>query len=248
MPGISDTAYPRLKPNPSAKELDEVYTPNLFECGWAEQRTRAPVPRIGLLVLLKTFQRLKYFVMMNEVPKPILQHVAKCAGYDAVSDGLASYDASSVRRRHLALVRDYVKVSAWCEVSQKIMGDACREAARTRDDLADIINIALEDLVRQRYELPAFNTVLRAARAARTEINQGYYAQVRQRLPDAAKAILTALLARPAEGIQSSWDRLKNEPKQATTQHTRDFLEHLEWLRQQAIAAEVFADVPDIKV
>jgi hypothetical protein len=47
------------------------------------------------------------------------------------------------------------------------MGDACWEAARTRDDLADIINIALEDLVRQRYELPAFNTVLRAARAAR---------------------------------------------------------------------------------
>ena len=65
------------------------------------------------------------------------------------------------------------------------MGDACREAARTRDDLADIINIALEDLVRQRYELPAFNTVLRTARAARTEINQGYYAQVRERLPDA---------------------------------------------------------------
>jgi hypothetical protein len=59
----------------------------------------------------------------------------------------------------------------------KIIVDACREAARTRDDLADIINIALEDLVRQRYELPAFNTVLRAARAARTEINQGYYAK-----------------------------------------------------------------------
>jgi hypothetical protein len=71
MPGISDTAYPRLKPNPSAKEMDEVYTPNLFECGWVEQRTREPVPRIGLLVLLKTFQRLGYFVMVNEVPKPI---------------------------------------------------------------------------------------------------------------------------------------------------------------------------------
>ena len=70
MPGISDTAYPRLKPNPSAKEMDEVYTPNLFECGWVEQRTREPVPRIGLLVLLKTFQRLGYFVMVNEVPNP----------------------------------------------------------------------------------------------------------------------------------------------------------------------------------
>jgi TnpA family transposase len=248
MPGISDTAYPRLKPNPSAKELDEVYTPNLFECGWVEQRTREQVPRIGLLVLLKTFQRLGYFVMVNEVPKLILQHVAQCAGYDAVPDGLDSYDTSSVRRRHLALVRDYVGVSAWCEMSQKIMSDACMEAAGTRDDLADIINIALEHLVRQRYELPAFNTALRAARAARTEINQGYYTQVRERLPDTARAILTALLARPAEGTQSSWDRLKNEPKQATTQHTHDFLEHLEWLRQQAIPAEVFADVPNIKV
>ena len=72
MPGISDTAYPRLKANPSAKELDEVYTPNLFECSWAEQRTREPVPRVGLLVLLKTFQRLGYFIMTNEVPKPIV--------------------------------------------------------------------------------------------------------------------------------------------------------------------------------
>lgn len=54
--------------------------------------------------------------------------------------------------------------------------------------------------MRQRYELPAFNTVLRAARTARTEINQGYYVQVRERLPDAAKAMLKALLARPADG------------------------------------------------
>jgi hypothetical protein len=197
MPGISDTAYPRLKPNPSAKELDEVYTPNLFEGSWVEQRTREPVPRTGLLVLLKTFQRLGYFVMMNEVPKPMLQHIAACAGYDAVPEGLVEYDASSVRRRHMALVRDYVGVSAWCEAAQTVMIDACRQAAKTRDDLADIVNIALEEMVRQRYELPAFNTVLRAARAARTEINQGYYAQVRERLSDTALRAVNALLARP---------------------------------------------------
>ena len=132
-----------------------------------EQRTREPVPRVGLLVLLKTFQQLGYFVMMNEVPKPILQHVANCAGYDTVPGDFAAYDAGSVRRRHSGLVRDFVGVSGWCEASQKVMVDACREAARARDDLADIINVALEDLVRQRYELPAFATILRAARSAR---------------------------------------------------------------------------------
>jgi len=248
MPGTSDTAYPQLKANPSAKELDEVYTPNLFECGWAEQRTREPVPRVGLLVLLKTFQRLGYFVMTNEVPKPILQHVAHCAGYDAVPDGFDAYDAGSVRRRHLALVRDFVGVSGWGEASQKVMVDACREAARTRDDLADIITVALEDLVRNRYELSAFATILGAARSARTDINQGYHTQIRDRLSDVATAALKALLARPPDGTQSSWDRLKIEPKQATTQNTRDFLEHLEWLRGHAVQPDVFAGIPDVKV
>jgi TnpA family transposase len=128
------------------------------------------------------------------------------------------------------------------------MADACWDAARTRDDLADIINVALEELIRQRYELPAFTTILRVARTARTETNQGFYAQVRRRLCEIVMTKLTALLARPAEGAQSSWDRLKDEPKQATTQHTRDFLDHLEWLRQQTLPAEVFADIPDIKV
>ena len=186
MPGVSDTAYPRLKPNPSAKELDERYTPDLFECGWVEQRAREPVPRIGWLVLLKTFQRLGHFVMLNENPKPMVQHVAQCAGYDALPKGLEAYDAGSVRRRHMALVRDYEGVSAWCEESQKIMADICREAARSRDDLADIINVALNELVRQRYALPALSTMLRVARAARTEINQGYYALVRERLSNTA--------------------------------------------------------------
>lgn len=248
MPGVSDTAYPRLKANPSAKELDEIYTPNLFECALVEERTREPVPRIGLFVLLKTFQRLGYFVMLNEVPAPILQHVAQCAGYEFIRSGLASYDGSSVRRRHMTLVRDYVGVSAWGEAAQSVMQTACRESAKTQDDLADLINVALEELVRQRYELPAFSTILRTARAARTEVNQGYHNQVRESLSDEAREKLCTLLNRPTEDTQSTWDRLKQEPKQATTQNTRDFLEHLDWLREYALPSVAFAGIPDVKV
>ena len=68
MPGIRDTAYPQLKSASSAKEVDEVYTPNLVELVWAEKRTRESAPRVGLLALLKTFQRLGYFVPLCDVP------------------------------------------------------------------------------------------------------------------------------------------------------------------------------------
>jgi hypothetical protein len=43
-------------------------------------------------------------------------------------------------------------------------------------------------------------------------------------------------------------DRLKTEPKQATAQNTRDFLDQLEWLREHAVSADIFAEVPDVKV
>jgi hypothetical protein len=33
------------------------------------------------------------------------------------------------------------------------------EAAQVKDHPADLINVAIEDLVRQRYELPAFSTL-----------------------------------------------------------------------------------------
>jgi hypothetical protein len=41
---------------------------------------------------------------------------------------------------------------------------------------------------------------------------------------------------------------LKAEPKQATTQNTRDFLDQLEWLREHGVFADIFADVPDVKI
>jgi hypothetical protein len=51
----------------------------------------------------------------------------------------------------MLLVRDYVGVKAWGEEALQAMQSASREAARTLEDLADIINFALEQLVRQRF-------------------------------------------------------------------------------------------------
>src|ERR1035438_2907631 len=53
----SDTAYPLLKAHPSAREVEEIFTPTLFELTFAEQQAREPTPCVGLLVCLKTFQR-----------------------------------------------------------------------------------------------------------------------------------------------------------------------------------------------
>ena len=67
----------------------------------------------------------------------------------------------------MLLVRDYVGVKGWSEEAQKALERISREAASTLEDIADIINVALEQSVRQRFELPAFTLLHRAAQHAR---------------------------------------------------------------------------------
>jgi hypothetical protein len=60
MPTGSDTAYPRLKANPTERELEAIYTSTTEEIQLARQSTKGEVAHVGFLVLLKTFQRLGY--------------------------------------------------------------------------------------------------------------------------------------------------------------------------------------------
>jgi hypothetical protein len=59
----------------------------------------------------------------------------------------------------MLLIRDYAGVKAWGDEAQQAMERASQGEARTLEDLPDIINVALEQLVRQRFELPAFSTL-----------------------------------------------------------------------------------------
>jgi hypothetical protein len=40
----SDSVYPLLKASPTGRELQELFTPNLFELGFAGRNKRQPIP------------------------------------------------------------------------------------------------------------------------------------------------------------------------------------------------------------
>jgi hypothetical protein len=153
MPSISDTAYPRLKISPSAKELEEIYTPSLHELSFAKERTRQAHHCAYLLILLKTFQRIGYLATFTGIPGLIIDHIAKCVGLTDVSEKLRVYDTTTIRDRHKPLIREFVEVRSFGKEARQIIISTCAKASSTRDDLPDIINIAIEGLIKQRYEL-----------------------------------------------------------------------------------------------
>src|SRR6201997_1915903 len=248
MPSVSDTAYPRLKINPSAKELNELYTPTVYELAFARERARQPLQRAGLLLLLKTFQRLGYFAACAEIPAPIIRHVFRCAALTDLSEQLQAYDASTARDRHTTLIREFLGVTAYGPAAREVVVETCLQAARTRDDLPDLINMAIEELIRQRFELPAFSTLLRIARTTRNTVNRRYQLRVCELLDADARQSLLAILSRSAGESRSLWDQVKREPKRSTVPQFKDFLDHLHWLQQQNVAASAFAEIPEAKI
>jgi len=182
MPSIDDTAYPNLKQNPTEKDLQTLYTPTPEELDLARRVTLTTSTRLCFLVLLKTFQKLGYGAKLATVSARIIRHIAASAQLSTTQKDLRQYDASATRRRHLRVIRDYLQIQPFEPDGYKTMDAALEVAILTKHDLVDLINIALEELVRQRFELPGFTVLVRLVRTVRKQKTEALYQQVEDRL------------------------------------------------------------------
>ncbi|MEL7401178.1 MAG: DUF4158 domain-containing protein, partial [Pseudomonadota bacterium] len=230
MSSLHETAYPRLKAAVSDQELAEIYTPTVKERSFARQHGRTPAARGALLILLKTVQRLGYFVSLKAVPKSITSHILACDDLSHLAlSRLREYDRSGgVRQRMLDAIRQQVGIKAFTVEGKAVVRDLAREAATTKQDLADIINVVIEELVRQRFELPGFSTLQRTARQARSQVNTGFFRTLNAALTEQQKQEFDRLLRVPDDSPHTSWHKLKQEPKKPTNTEVKKYLQHLE--------------------
>ena len=248
MPSISETAYPRLKGNLSSQELSEVYTPTPEELEFAEVNTRSRVAQVGLLIVLKTFQRLGYSVPLSNLSSAIIKHIVSCSQLSVTSKELEQYDASGTRRRHIAIVREYLGLKAWGPAAKQAMTEATETAAISKHDLADIINVAIEELIRQRFELPGFSSLVKAARRARHTVTESYHQIVLQALGTQERIQLDRMFMRQSDSEKTLWNDLKQDPGQPMLSHLKELTERLNWLSQLRLSSNPLVDIPEAKV
>jgi hypothetical protein len=247
---IEHTAYPRLKRTLTPKELDQIYTPTPAEIFLAHRTAKGPVATLGFLIHLKVFQRLGYAVATSEIPASIIEYIAACTQIPLSLRDLAGYDDSGTRRRHLPLIREALDLQPYGLPARKAFLRAMVEAARTKDEPLDLINVALEELVRCRFELPAFGTLDRAAHHARAVVAHGIYRQVERRLSEETRAALDALLVVDPTTFWSAWQDLKRDPASPTLTHMKLLIAHLVSIseRRKLLAPDLFAGVPHRKI
>jgi Domain of unknown function (DUF4158) len=159
----------------------------------------------------------------------LVEHIARVAGLRGVSLVLDGYDRSGTRRRHLVIIRDHLGVHPYGPAARHALVRALGEAATTKHELEDLINIAIEQLVRQRFELPAFDTFNRAARRVRAAFNRSLYKRVFDQMSDADLARIDAVFVTDLTTLRTPWNELKADPGNPTLTHLRDLVARQRW-------------------
>jgi len=243
----SDTAYPRLKTSFNSGELERWYSPTPEEYKFCEKVVRGQSNRFGFLLILKTFQRLGYFVTSNQIPDAIIAHLAEIEKMPVDWEALKHYDDSRSRKTHVGLIRSYLNVSQFDSEAYKLLCQALVDAALTKDDLADIINVGIETLVKYRYELPAFGTLLREAKDQRAATYRMLFRDVYERLSEADRTKLDDLFLVGEDSLTSPWNDLKIDAPKVTVNGLRELLTRYDQLSALAGNQELLRNIPVVK-
>jgi TnpA family transposase len=245
----SDTAYPRFKTRLTSAELEQFYTPTDEELAFCTNITRLPMTQLGFVILLKTFQRLGYFVLSNKVPEAIIGHIATTINRRVNREVLQRYDQLKVRYNHMAAIRRFLDVKPFSSQGKTLLRATVSEAALTKEDVADIVNVGIEILVRHRYELPAFDTLVREARAGRASTNQALYEQVHNSLGETGADFLDALFIVGDDSRRvSPWHDLKQDQAKPTVHGMRDLLVRFDQLTALSSYNAILKTIPIVKV
>jgi TnpA family transposase len=248
LPSVHDTAYPRLKSSFSEKELNAIFTPTAEELALAHEIAPSTALRICFLILLKTFQRLGYFLPLHKVPRQVAEHLSIMYGVHYEAMEWEAYDASGSRYRHIALIREHLSVRGFNNIARQILVESVRQSAQLKEDLADLINIAIEELIHHRYELPGFSTLLDEAQRARAEVNRFIYNGVSLALGNERRRRIDDLLETDPLNKRSLWHSLKLDPGAPTLTQLRRLVARLRWLRSlNLVPPNLFSGITPVK-
>lgn len=115
-------------------------------------------------------------------------------------------------------------------------------------DPADLINLSIELLIQQRYQLPAFSALDRMVGHIREQVHQKLYTQINTRLTDKQRKQLDELLRVPTDDHRTLFTRMKAFPKKATLTQVRKWAARLSWLEEIMDAPSLLDGIANSKI
>ncbi len=245
MTSIERTAYPRFGRLVTARELGEL-SPTPDEVAWARGLTRSDGHLLALVVSLKCFQRLGYFPRRERVPEVVVDHIRRHLELSPATMPEPGSERTAKLQREL--VRECVGVLFDPERARQVASGAIREAAEVKNHPPDLINVALELLVKESLELPGYSTLDEMATRIRHEVNSAIFARIVGRMTETERAGVDALLHVGGPSHRSGHYRLKQAAGRASWSAFRAQVAHMAWVDSLGDAGAWLEGVAEAKI
>ena len=226
MASFEPTAYPRFRRVVSARELADL-TPTADDVAWARRRSRTDEHLLALVLSLRCFGRLGYFPRGEDVPGAVVDHVRRCL---ELQDDTGPVCGTPTAKLHRTLVRERLGVICDPQRAREVAEDAIRAAALVKNHPPDLINVALEMLVKASLELPGYATLDELAARIRHDVNTAMFERVGARIALPDRIALEGLLDVAGPSAKSAFYRLKQAAGRASWSAFREQVAHLRWV------------------
>ncbi|MCG8346817.1 MAG: DUF4158 domain-containing protein, partial [Chloroflexales bacterium] len=126
--------------------------------------------------------------------------------------------------------------------------EAVYQAAAVMDMPADLINVAIDELLTQSCELPAFSTLDRMVGHARAQVKRRLCQEVGQQITPTLEEQLATLLVRDSQTGRTAFNDLKQPPKRPTLSHLKELLNDYDWLVRLGDPAPLLTRLAQAKI
>jgi hypothetical protein len=243
--GGSRIVYPKLFAPLTEADLASQFRLAPEERAWAGTAARRGPSMVVLLTQLKVFQSIGHFLPLAQIPATALSYIAKQLSLAAPTD--ISIDPRTIYRQNSA-IRTYLGVTPWGASARAVASKAVAVAAETRLDPAELVNAAIDALIRERCELPSLSTLLRLAGNAHRRINSTQWQQVHERLTALDEQRLDELLMPSADSQNSPFVVMCRGAGKATRDNLKALIAHYEWLRTLPDPAPILTSISEAKI
>lgn len=222
MTTLERTAYPRFAQRLNQAQLDAYYTPSEAEYDLVARTTQgSPEQQLNFMLQLKTFQQLHYFPPLDAIPGYIVDHVR--AALKITLEVMPGYLTRQTSYRHRRAICRHLDIQPYqSTTTDKLIREILLDAAQIMNDPADLLNVVIETLVRERHELPAFSTLDRLTNQVRAAVHKRLFRQIAARLTMTEQTRLDRLVTVEPDTQLSEWSILKKPTGYASVSHMRE--------------------------
>ncbi len=232
MANISETAYPRFKSSYTESELLKLFNPSEDEIIFCKKNARSIGSFLCLILTIKSFRNLGKFINVTDIPEQIVKYISKKVNIKYNKKLIENYKSSGTRKIHIKKIRECYGTKSFYNGGHAIISKVLEQEVKIKQSISDLINICVESLIKNYFELPSYEVLLKNVKKFRSKDNISIYSNIYKRLKDEDKLFIHKVLLN--DNFDENWNSIKKDFNKPSIKMLIEMLKKYDYLKSKS--------------